>query len=86
MLLAASFARNVLFAYLSFTEDYLETYLCLHSMYESFLSNSGKTVDQFPAGINDFTLSHSVQIGLGLTQSHVLWLWGYISREKAARV
>jgi len=54
-------------------------------MYESFLSNSGKTVDHFPAGINDFTLSHSVQIDLGLTQSHVLWLRGYISRDKAAR-
>jgi len=28
MLLAASFARIVLFAYLSFAEDYLETFTC----------------------------------------------------------
>jgi len=29
MLLAASFARNVLFAFLSFAEDYLETFTCI---------------------------------------------------------
>jgi hypothetical protein len=34
-------------------------------MYESFLSNCGKTVDQSPTGVNDFTLSHSVQIAWG---------------------
>jgi len=47
MLLAVSFARNVLFAYLSFTEDYLEMYLYIYSMYESFVSNSGKMVTSF---------------------------------------
>jgi len=47
MLLAESFARNILLAYLSFTEAYLETCLYLHSMYESFVSNSGKMVASF---------------------------------------
>jgi hypothetical protein len=85
MLLAASFARSILFAYLSFTEDYLEMYLYLHSIYESFVSNSGKMVNQFPADINGFTISQSVQIGLRLPHSHVLWLWGCIYRDKLVR-
>jgi hypothetical protein len=87
MLLAASSSLNILISHLSFTEDYLENVFVSPQYVRVVRVEYWYNGYQFPAGtsINDLTLSRRVQVGLGITHSHVLWLWGYISRDKAAR-